>query len=230
LVRGAYKALKKKSILVVGVGRFGRGVIEGLFERGHHIFAIDEDEESLDDVREMIVSGAVLDVGEDDEELARIVGEKNFDEAVVAMGADFEGALIATNILKEASVPVSVKAPNQRRGNVLKKMGANRVVFPERDMGRRLAHVISTEAEIDMLELPQGFIVEKLEVGPGFANKTVERLNTSNRFGIWILLLYQDGTPILPKATTKLTAGDSMVIFGKKRKLPFFEEANFGKR
>lgn len=66
----------KKSVLVIGVGRFGRGVIEGLYDRGHDIFAIDLDEENLDDVRDMVVSGAVLDVGDDDEELVKIVGEK----------------------------------------------------------------------------------------------------------------------------------------------------------
>ncbi|SFR10065.1 potassium channel family protein [Desulfoscipio geothermicus] len=219
----------KKSVLVIGVGRFGRGVIEGLYERGHDIFAIDQNEEALDDVRDMIISGAILDVGEDDEELARVVGDKNFDEAVVAMGADFEGALIATNILKDAGVNVSVKAPNLRRGNVLKKMGADRVVFPERDMGRRLAHVISTEAEIEMLELPQGFIIEQLEVGPGFTGKTIEKLNASNRFGFWILLVYKDGEPIQPTATTRLNKGDIMVVFGKKTKLNKFEKANFKK-
>lgn len=222
--------MKKKSILVIGVGRFGRGVIEGLFEHGHDIFAIDEDEESLDHVRDMIISGAIMDVGEDEEELARLVGEKNFDEAVVAMGADFEGALIATSILKEAGVRVSVKASTRRRGNVLEKMGADKVVFPERDMGLRLAHSISAESEIDFLELPQGFIVEQLEVGSGFTEKTIAKLNTTNRFGIWILLVYHDGEPMQPTATTRLTRGDIMVVFGQKTKLHLFEAENFGKK
>ncbi|WP_347491096.1 potassium channel family protein [Desulfoscipio sp. XC116] len=220
----------KKSVLVIGVGRFGRGVIEGLYDRGHDIFAIDQNEENLDDVRNMIVSGAIFDVGDNDDELVKIVGEKNFDEAVVAMGTDFEGALIATSILKDAGVKVSVKAPNQRRGVVLEKMGADRVVFPERDMGRRLAHVISTEAEIDMLELPRGFVVEQLEVGPGFTDKTLEKLNTSNRFGMWILIVYQGNEPVQPTAATRLNKGDIMVVFGRKTKLHKFEDANFGNK
>lgn len=221
--------MKKKSVLVIGVGRFGRGVIEELYERGHDIFVIDQDEETLDDVRDMIITGAVMDVADDDEELARLVGEKNFDEAVVAMGTDFEGTLIATSVLKEAGVKVSVKASSRRRGSVLEKMGADRIVFPERDMGRRLAHVISADSDIDILELPQGFIVEQLEVGPGFADKTISKLNTTNRFGIWILLVYHNGKPMQPTAVTKLNRGDVMVIFGKKDKLHLFEEANFRK-
>jgi len=219
----------RKSVLVVGLGRFGQGVIEELFERGHDIFAIDQNEEVLEDVRDMIISGAVLDVADDEDEFARLVGEKNFDEAVVAMGSDFEGTLIATNILKEAGVRVSVKAASGRRGNVLEKMGADKVVFPERDMGRRLAHSISAESEIDILELPQGFVVEQLEVGPGFANQTIAKLNTTNRFGIWILLVYHDGEPMQPTASTKLTGGDIMVVFGQKTKLHLFEADNFGK-
>ncbi len=222
--------MKKKSILVVGIGRFGRGVIEELYERGHDIFAVDENEEALEHVRDMIVSGAVLNVADHEEEFARLVGEKNFDDAVVAMASDFEGTLIATSILKEAGVKVSVKASSHRRGNVLEKMGADRIVFPERDMGRRLAHSISTESEIDILELPKGFIVEQLEVGRGFAGKTIAKLNTTNRFGIWILLVYHNGEPLQPSASTQLTLGDTMVIFGKKDKLHLFEEANFNKK
>ncbi len=220
----------KKSVLVIGAGRFGRGVIEGLYDRGHDIFAIDQDEEKLDNIRDMIVSGAVLDVGDNDDELVKIVGEKNFDEAVVAMTSDFEGALIATSILKDAGVTVSAKAQNLRRGNVLQKMGADRIVFPERDMGLRLAHVISTEAEIDTLELPQGFVVEQLEVGPGFANKTLEKLNTFHRFGIWVLLVYQGYEPVQPAAHTLLKQGDIIVVFGRNTRLSKFEEANMGKR
>ncbi len=222
--------MRKKSVLVVGLGRFGQGVIEELYERGHDVFAIDQDEEVLEDVRDMIISGAVLDVAGDEEEFARLVGEKNFDEAVVAMGSDFEGTLIATNILKEAGVKVSVKAASRRRGNVLEKMGADKIVFPERDMGRRLAHSISAESGIDVLELPSGFVVEQLEVGPGFADQTIADLNTTNRFGIWILLVYHNDEPMQPTAFTKLTGGDMMVIFGQKSSLPSFEEENFGKR
>lgn len=222
--------MSKKSFLVIGLGRFGQGVIEGLYERGHDVFAIDKDEDTLDKVRDMIVSGAILDVAADDDELARIVGEKNFDEAVVAMGADFEGALIATNMLKEAGIPVSVKAPNRRRGSVLEKMGADRVVFPEHDMGRRLAGIISTDAEIDVLELPQGFLVEQMKVGRGYDGKTVSDLNTTNRFGIWILMLYHNEEPILPMASTVLTKGDIMVVFGKKTKIHAFENENIGKK
>jgi len=217
----------KKSVLVIGVGRFGRGVIEGLFERGHDIFAIDDDEETLDDVRHMIVSGAILDVADHDEELTRLVAEKNFDEAVVAMGEDFEGTLIATHVLKEAGIPVSVKAASERKGSVLAKIGADRVVFPERDMGRRLAQLISNDATIDILELPQGFIVEQITVGSGFAERTVESLDTSNRFGIWILLLYQDDRPVQPTASTTLNKGDIMIVFGQKLKMHLFEKENF---
>ncbi|SHK69045.1 potassium channel family protein [Desulforamulus aeronauticus] len=217
----------KKSFIVVGVGRFGRGVIEGLYEKGHDIFAVDVDEEALDPVREMIVSGAILDVGEDDEELIKIVGEKNFDEAVVAIGQEFEGALIATHILKEAGIPVSVKASSERRGNVLSKMGADRVVFPERDIGRRLAHIISNDTVIDLLELPQGFVVEQIEVGIRFTGRTFVEMDIPKRFGVYILLVYRGNETIQPVAATVLKAGDEIVVFGERVKLAEFEKENF---
>lgn len=218
----------KKSVLVIGIGRFGRSVIEELYKNGHDIFAINKDEEALNGVQDKIVSGVVLDVATDDDELARIVGEKNFDEAVIAMGEDFEGTLIATHVLKEAGIFVSVKASSQRRGNVLMKMGADRIIFPERDMGRRLAQLISNDSVIDILELPKGFVIEQVTVGPGFSGKTLDRLNTSNRFGIWILLVYQNDKPVLPTASTLLGKGDIIIVFGERTRMNLFEKENQG--
>ncbi|GAB6181376.1 TrkA family potassium uptake protein [Desulfotomaculum defluvii] len=217
----------KKSILVIGIGRFGRGVIEGLYEKGHEVFAIDADEEALENVRDMIVSGAILDVAEDDEELIRIVGEKNFDQAVVAMGEDLEGALIATHIIKEAGIPVSVKTSTERRGSVLTKMGADRVVFPERDIGRRLAHLISNNSVIDLLELPQGFIVEQMGVGPKFIGQTMAEMDIPRRFGVNILLVYRGENSIQPLASTILCAGDEIIVFGQRQRMQEFEKENF---
>ncbi|WP_066636284.1 potassium channel family protein [Desulfolucanica intricata] len=217
----------KKSVLVIGVGSFGRGVIEGLYENGHDIFAIDANEEALNDVRDMIVSGAILDVGENEEDLIRIVGDKNFDEAVVGMSEDFEGTLIATHILKEAGVTVSVKASTKRRGNVLLKMGADRVVFPERDIGRRLAHFISNDTVIDLLELPRGFVVEQMEVGTGFIGHTTAELDIPRRFGIYILLIYRNNETIQPRASTVLNSGDNIVVFGRRDMMRAFVKENF---
>lgn len=217
----------KKSILVIGIGRFGRGVIEGLYENEHDIFAIDIDEEALDNVRDMIVSGAILDVGVDDDELARIVDEKNFDEAIVAMGEDFEGTLIATHVLKEAGIPVSVKASSLRRGNVLTKMGADRVVYPERDIGRRLAHLISNDAVIDLLELPQGFVVEQITVGQQFIGQTFAEMDIPRRLGVYILLVYRGEETLQPVSSTILEKGDKIVVFAQREQMRFFEKANF---
>lgn len=216
----------KKSVLVIGLGRFGRGVIEELHKRGHDIFAINKDEEPLNSIQDKIVSGAIFDVAADDDELARIVGEKNFDEAVVAMGEDFEGTLIATHVLKEAGIRVSVKAANQRRGNVLKKMGADRVIFPEREMGQRLAQLISNDTVMDILDLPQGFVVEQLAVGAGFSGRNIADLNTTNRWGILVLLVYQNDKPVLPAAHVRLEKGDVVIVFGQKSKMHLFEKEN----
>jgi trk system potassium uptake protein TrkA len=216
----------KKSVLIIGAGIFGQGVIEGLYERGHDIFVIDKSEEALENVRHMIVSGAIFDVAENDDELTRLVGEKNFDDAVVAMGEDFEGAIMATQVLKEAGIRVSVKAANERRGNVLAKIGADRVIFPERDTGRRLAALISHASLVDVFEFPQGFVVQQMEVGSGFAGQTIAELNLSNRFNVWILLIYQNGNSFTPKADFRLNQRDRILIFGNKDDLARLEKEN----
>ncbi len=217
----------KKSVLVIGAGRFGKGVIEGLYERGNDVVAINKNEEGLEPVRDMIVSGIILNVGEDDDKLARFIEERSFDEAVVATGEDFEATLMATQILKEANIRVSVKTSSDRRGSILAKLGADRVIFPERDMGLRLAQQISNEAEIDVLDLPQGFTVEKIVVGRGFHGKTIGSLNTTNRFGISMLLIYRDSEVIMPKASIELQKGDGLVVIGKKTNMAAFEKENF---
>jgi trk system potassium uptake protein TrkA len=108
-------------------------------------------------------------------------------------------------------------------------MGADRVVFPERDSGRRLAHLISQDSVVDVIEFPQGFVLEEMRVGSGFSGRTIEELNTNNRFGIWILLVYQNDQPITPKAVTLLNKGDVIIVFGKKDNVYSLERDNSGK-
>ncbi|MEQ8236451.1 MAG: TrkA family potassium uptake protein [Syntrophomonadaceae bacterium] len=216
----------RKSILVVGVGRFGRGLIEALYELGHEIFAIDSDEEALNEVRDMVLSGAIINVAENDQELIRIVGKKSFDAAVVAITREFEGALIAAHILKEAGIPIYAKAANKTRGNILMKLGVEQVIFPEHDSGRRLAHLIDNVNAIDILELPQGYVVEQIIIGPGYDNKTIQALNTNNRLGIWFLVIYHGGSSYVPDASSRLYQGDIAIIFGRKENMKTLEREN----
>jgi len=216
----------KKSVLVVGVGRFGRGAIESLYEMGHEVFAVDVSENALDDVRDKIVSGAIIDVAANDDELSQIVGKKNFDVALVSMGSDFEAALMATHIIKEAGIPMYAKVSSERRGNILKKMGVEQLVFPERDSGRRIAHFINNSAAVDMMDLPQGFMVEQMTVGAGFDRKTILELGTNKRLGVWILLIYHDEVPFIPQASTILHKSDTMIVFGKKENVRRLELEN----
>ena len=216
----------KKSILVVGVGRFGEGVIRGLTEMGHEVFAIDKSEFALNGVRDLIVSGAIIDVTEYDDELSQIAGKKNFDAAVVAMGSDFEATLLASHIIQESGVPMYVQVGDERRGNILKKLGVKEIIYPERDSGRRLAHFINNRNVIDVLNLPQGYLVEQMTVAEGLAQKTILDLDVIKRLGLWILLIYRDGDPFVPVATSQLQKGDVMIVFGKKENVFQLEQEN----
>lgn len=216
----------RKSILVIGAGRFGKGLIEALNELGHEVFVIDSDEEALNDVKDLVLSGAIINVAENDDELARIIGKKSFDAAVVAITREFEGALIATHILKEAGIPVYAKAGNETRGNILKKLGVEMVVYPEHDSGRRLAHLIDNVNAVDILELPLGYVVEQIMIGPGFDQRTINELNTNNRLGIWFLVVYHAGSSFVPEAASQLFLGDSAIIFGRKENMKTLEREN----
>lgn len=216
----------RKSILVIGAGRFGKGLIEALNELGHEVFVIDSDEEALNDVKDWVLSGAIINVAENDDELARIIGKKSFDAGVVAITREFEGALIATHILKEAGIPVYAKAGNETRGNILRKLGVELVVYPEHDSGRRLAHLIDNANAVDILELPQGYVVEQIMIGSGYHDRAILDLNTNNRLGIWFLVIYHGGSSYVPDASSRLYQGDMAIIFGRKENMKILEREN----
>ncbi|MDD4802563.1 MAG: TrkA family potassium uptake protein [Syntrophomonas sp.] len=216
----------KKSVLVIGVGRFGTSLIESLYELGHEVFAVDFNENALNDVRDKIVSGAIINVSENDDELSKIVDKKNFDIAVVSMGNDFEGTLLATNIIIEAGIPMYTKATTDRRGNILKKMGVDQVIFPERDSGRRVAYYINNSHALDILDLPQGYMVEQMKVGEGFDGKSIMELGTNKRLGITILLIYHNEISFMPQGSSILYKGDTIVLFGQKENVLKLEMEN----
>ena len=128
-----------KQYIVIGCGRFGTSLATTMHLLGHQVMAIDKNEEIIQNIVDKVTHAAIVDVT--DEQSLRSIGLGNFDVAIIAIGSDIRASIMATIIAKEMGVSqVVCKATDELQAKVLYKIGADRVVFPERDMGVRVAH------------------------------------------------------------------------------------------
>jgi trk system potassium uptake protein TrkA len=204
---------------VIGMGRFGRSVAITLHQLGHQVLAIDKNEEALRAVSDEVTHAVQLDAT--DEEALRGVGITNFDAVIVAIGDFIEESILTTLLLAELGVEkIVAKAVEDRQGKVLEKVGAHLVVYPERDMGVRIAHTLAAPGVLDYLEISPTFSIEELSVPEAMAGRTLGQLDLKARFGVSVLLIRRDSQLMIsPAAETTLQTGDVLVVVGENRHL-----------
>lgn len=138
--------MKKKQIVVIGLGRFGSSIAKTLYSLGSDVLAIDSDEEIVQDIADDVTHAVQADAT--DEHSLKNLGVSHFDVAVIAIGSNIQGSIMATLLAKEAGINTIVaKANSELQGKVLKKIGADRVIFPERDMGVWVAKNLINELD-----------------------------------------------------------------------------------
>ena len=202
-------------ILVAGLGRFGRSVARALSGSGHVVIVVDVSERAIqsvvDDVDQAVEGDAT------NEAVLRQVGASDVDLAIVAM-ADVEASVVITTHLKDMKVPrVFAKASSDVHRVILDRVGADHVVFPERDMAGRLAQSIAMPGMLDYLEvLPHVGITEihnKAFVGHSLAN-----LNLQAKYGVNVLVIKRDTELIvMPELTERVGSEDVLVVIGRDR-------------
>ncbi|HEY8392785.1 MAG TPA: TrkA family potassium uptake protein [Capillibacterium sp.] len=211
----------KKQIVVIGLGRFGFSVASCLAELGQDVLAIDEDEAQVKKAAAVVTHAIQADATEI--ETLRSLGVQNFDVGIVAIGANVQANIMAALLLKELGLPyVVAKAVNELQAKVLAKIGVDRVVFPEREMGRRVAHNLLSPDLMDYMELAKDYRLEELTAPASFHGKTLRELNLRSRWGITVLLLKragEGGMLVSPDGDTQIFPGDTMVVFGKEEDL-----------
>ena len=144
--------MKNKQYLVFGLGRFGSSMARALCAQGQEVLAVDSDQELVNQIAPHVTQALQLDAT--DEEALRSLGVKNFDAAVVAIGQNTRDSILVSVLLKEMGIPYLIaKANDDLHAKVLRKIGVDKVVFPERDMGVRLARSIVTPSVLDLMEL-----------------------------------------------------------------------------
>ncbi len=199
---------------VIGLGRFGTSVALTLQKLGHNVLGIDTSESKVQSVANELTH--VVQADASDENVLRSLGIRNFDTVVVAIGQDMEASILITLMLKEIGVrTVVAKAATEAHGKVLQKVGADRVVFPEKDMGTRIARFLSENDILDYIELtPQVSIVEFAVSGP-LVGKNLRELNLRAKFHVTALAIRRGDQIILPPSPEDpIRREDILVVIG----------------
>ena len=214
----------KKEFVVIGLGRFGGSVCKELHRLGHQVLAIDIKEEKVNAVLTDSTRAVIADASR--EEVLKLLGVGNFDYAVVAIGDNMQASIMCTLLLKEMGVRnVWVKAQNANHKKVLAKIGADRVIQPEYDMGIRVANQIQSGKLQEYIELSEEYSISELDISKRLANKTLNELNIRAKYGCTILAIKNgEKVNISPSAEDKLYEGDMIVVMGKNDDINRFEE------
>ena len=217
-----------KQYIVIGCGRFGSSVASTMHLLRHQVMAIDKNEDSVQSISDKVTHSLIVDVT--DEQALRSLGLGNFDVAVVAIGSDIRASIMATLIAKEMGVELIIcKAKDELQAKVLYKIGADRVVFPERDMGVRVAHNLVSDNILDHIELDPEYSIVEIVTPNSWVGKTLIELELRARYEITVLAIKTGkNINVTPSPDEELTAGSILVIIGQNTSITAITSGNKG--
>ena len=214
----------KRQFIVWGLGRFGSSVAETLTSLGHEVLGIDNNEDVVENMADKLTHTVVCDVI--DEKTVNSLGIRNFDVGVVAIG-NLEPSLLATLLLKEAGLKTIVaKASNPIHGKMLKKLGATKIIYPERDMGRRVGHNLAYTNILDFVELSDNICLMEVNLSQSMAGKSLAELDVRRKYQVNVVAVkHRDGSTEMTLEPTKpLAEGDLLVVIGSRKSVEALED------
>ncbi|WP_407856671.1 potassium channel family protein [Enterococcus hailinensis] len=216
----------KQNFAIIGLGRFGGSICRTLIKSGQEVLAVDSNEDRVNEYMNIATHAVVANA--QDEMTLRSLGIRNFDHVIVAIGEDIQASILVTLMVKEMGVPdIVAKAQNEYHARVLEKIGADRVVHPERDMGQRLAHNLVSKNILDYLELSDEFSLAEINVtNRKFYGKTLNELDFRRRFGLNVVAIRRDKQdPIVtPGAEEVVQKDDHLVVIGRDEDVDYLDE------
>lgn len=213
-----------KQFVVIGLGRFGSSIATTLCDLGYDVLGIDIDEEIVASLADTITHAVQADAT--DENTLKSLGVRNFDVGIVSIGNDIQASILATLNLKEIGMKyVLSKALSETHGKVLHKIGADRVVFPERDMGMRVAHSLVASNILDYIELSPDFSIVEIGAVPEWFNKTLGQLNIRAKYDLNVIAVKRHSAVMIsPNADEVLLKGDVLVVVGQNQDIRKLEK------
>lgn len=203
-----------KSFIVIGLGRFGTEAAKSLCRQGCEVLAIDNKSELVQQLSGEVTQAVVGDAR--DKEVLRALGAKDFDCGIVAIGDSLADSVLATMNLKELGVKhIVCKAYDDTHRHVLKKLGADRVVIPEKENADRLAKSLASANVLDYIELSEDYGIIEVPAPNPWKGKSLIELNVRAKLGVNILAIKRDGCiTVSPSADFRIESGDIMVVLG----------------
>lgn len=207
------------SYAVIGLGRFGAAVALQLAQMGKEVLAIDADPELVQQVSDHVTQAVIADA--QDEAVLKSLGLRNFDCVVVAIGTDLAASLLVTMFCKEMGIGrVICKAGCEEHKRALLKVGADKVVIPEKEMGLKIAQSLASQNVMDYIELSEEYSIIELSAPAQWQGKSLRELNIRAKYDISIIAIRREGqTLVSPGAQEQLLPADVLVALGSVRDL-----------
>mgnify|MGYP001153655620 FL=1 len=211
--------MMKKQFIVLGLGSFGASVAVTLQRMGCDVVAIDQDMECVEAVADQVAYAMQADIG--NPELLQSLGSKNFDGIVIASSENLEGSIMAVLSAREMGIPyVLCKAHNKRYAEVLRKVGADAIVFPEREMGKRIARNLVSGNLADWIALSPDYSVVEAGIPEKWIGKTLKELDVRKTYGVNVIGSREgERVEITPDPDIPLKAGTILMLVGANEAL-----------
>ncbi len=217
-----------KQFVVIGLGRFGSSIARALSEKNFEVLAIDDNEDRVKEMEGVVSQAVVMDAT--DEKGLKELGVAHFDTAIVSMGETVEDSIMITLSLKEMGLKnVIVKAKSDLHSKILKKVGADRIIFPEREMAEKLAANLASPKIFDIIELSEIHGIIEMVVPKKMVNKTLSELNLRDKYKVSVIAMkrkvpytksdgstdFKEDVIIGPGGDDEVISGDLLILLGK---------------
>lgn len=219
-----------KEYIVIGLGRFGNSVAKQLEANGCKVLAVDRSEQRVGQIAEYVTLAMRIDVT--DEEALGALGGRNFDGAVISIGHGLEASVLATIWAKEQGIPqIIVKAYDEMQGKILSKVGADEIVYPERQMGVHLANDLAFNNLFDTIELTSEYSIADVDILDSWAGKNLKELKIREKYGVNVIAVKRGGVLLInPSADEPMKNNDVFVLLGRNQTLQKIASAARGEK
>lgn len=206
--------METQQFIVVGLGRFGTSIAEKLTELGHEVLAIDIDEDQVEKVKSTATHAVVIDSLS--EETLESLGTPDMDVGIMAIGEDIQANIMGSLMLKEMDLMVVARAVNELHGKLLGKIGADQIIFPEHDMGTRVAYNLTALNVLDYIELSPEMSVAEVTASPEMEGQSLRDLDLRSKYGVNVMAIKKSNEEInvSPGPDYSLSEEDTMVLVG----------------
>ena len=206
---------------VIGMGSFGANLARTLFERGNEVLAIDRDKNMTETAKDFTTNAVMTEAAV--KENLEVLGVKEMDVVVVSLGHELEASVMTVLYLHELGVKrIVAKALSEDHAKVLEAVGANEVIYPEKDMAIRTALRLSSPDVIEYLPLVSGITIQEIAPPVRFIGKTLKELDLTNKYGLQVIAIKEvisDRITFIPKADFVIKDSDILVIIGEEKRL-----------